>query len=78
MKFLVPSCLKLDEKQREALDKWSSQFPYPEEDESDCCGTGHTFEVTGSGIGDTIVVRHAGRKFNVGYDDDGIILGEIK
>lgn len=76
MKFLIPTCLKLDDVQVEALQKWGEQFTLAEGD-IDCCGTGHTFEVTGSGIGDSISVSHGKRRFSVGYDDDGNILGEI-
>ena len=77
MKVLIPSCLKLDEKQIEALQNWFSQFEYDEDKIEDCCGTGHTFHVSGSGIGDSILVEHGGRKFDVGYDDGGEIVGEI-
>lgn len=80
MRFLIPTCLKLDDAQIKAVQEWAAQFPYPEYEE-DCCGTGHTFKVTGSGIGDSISVEHRDRgkirKFQLGYDDDGVIMGEI-
>lgn len=76
MHFLIPTCLKLDDEQIAALQDWGEQFEVPEDPE-DCCGTGHTFHVTGSGIGDSISVSHRGHHFNVGYNDDGTIIGEL-
>jgi len=73
----IPECLKLDQAQIDALNKFEASLenkadPYDE----CCCGSGFTFHIMPSGIGDSGWVKAEGRRFVFTYDDDGQIIGE--
>ena len=78
MRILIPSCVQLDDRQKEVLQKFGDSLGEQKEVDTDCCGTGHTFEICGSSLGDSISIRHGKRRVNLGYDDDGNILGEME
>ena len=75
---MVPSCVRLDEKQLALLDNWYNTLPVPEDFEDCCCTSFVKFEITRSGIGDIIIAKAFGKSIHLEYDDDGVLVATYK
>lgn len=76
-KVSVPTCVQLDDRQKDLLSRWAKTVQVPEEYESDCCGSyAFDFRIFASGIRDTIIVSGFGKQLHLEYDDDGDLIGE--
>lgn len=78
---MIPSCLKLQDKQSEKFERFlnfvTSKIGEEEDLIEDCCmASPFTFEMYATGIGDIITVRGLGYFCDLSVDDDGEISND--
>lgn len=71
---MIPSCLNLDAKQREKLEKWIELLSTRADYEDLVCSSYITYHCYSTGLGDVIYAKSGNKECNLSYNDDGDLM----